>query len=679
MRTRASRAVPLPPSAHTIARAAHRMPEALAAYVAAGLEAERVSAFAEAGQHFERALEIWDLVEDADERSELGLAGVVSHAAQDALVAGEPHRAVTLGRRALELANGTGDLVSQALAHERLGGYLWAAGDSDAALAAHRDAVRVLPAEPPTPALARVLTAEATSSCCARPPRRRAQAPSAPWRPARAVGERAVEGRVLNTFGATMTMTGDWVGGERTLRDAMRIAEELREEYDTTRAYVNLGVCLDKQGRLDEAAELALEGVRCGRAPRRADPRHVPRRRCILEARTPGPPRRGAGDRRPRAGGRAEGHRRSLGLRRRRASRTAPRPARRRRRAFPRSREQRSRDARFQLDRQHRLRPGRGRALALRSDGAQRIADHALDVVAGSENVLSTARVYTATMRAAAECALRALAVGDTSRAGEAQRGARVTLDRLRTLLAPDRWPEGTAGPEPVACEAVCVAELARGTAAPDPEAWDAAAAHFIALKEPFELGYARWRQGEALIVGGGDRRAATDALREAAGIAAALRAPLLLAESRASPAGARAAGIGARRRARAGPRSTASGSRPASSPSCASWPRVTRPARSARRCSSPRTPPACHVSRILAKLAVRSRVEAAHDRPPPRTRVSRPPAAVAGEIIRRVPARLQPRVAGRASELGRLEAGLARAERGTAAAVFVGGEPGCR
>jgi predicted ATPase len=42
--------------------AAHRMPEALTAYVRAGIEAEHASAFAEAAQHFERALEIWDLV-----------------------------------------------------------------------------------------------------------------------------------------------------------------------------------------------------------------------------------------------------------------------------------------------------------------------------------------------------------------------------------------------------------------------------------------------------------------------------------------------------------------------------------------------------------------------------------------------------------------------------------------
>jgi predicted ATPase/DNA-binding CsgD family transcriptional regulator len=92
--------------------AAHRMPEALAANVAAGIASERVCAFAEAAQHFERALEIWDLVEDADERSELGVTAVLGRAAQAAHCAGEHQRATTLGRRALQLAERTGDIAS---------------------------------------------------------------------------------------------------------------------------------------------------------------------------------------------------------------------------------------------------------------------------------------------------------------------------------------------------------------------------------------------------------------------------------------------------------------------------------------------------------------------------------------------------------------------------------------
>ena len=68
---------------------------------APGLEAEQVFAFVEAAQHFERALEIWDLVEDADERAGARrCCGVVAHAAHNMHIAGEHHRAVTLGRMA---------------------------------------------------------------------------------------------------------------------------------------------------------------------------------------------------------------------------------------------------------------------------------------------------------------------------------------------------------------------------------------------------------------------------------------------------------------------------------------------------------------------------------------------------------------------------------------------------
>jgi DNA-binding NarL/FixJ family response regulator len=76
----------------------------------------------------------------------------------------------------------------------------------------------------------------------------------------------------------------------------------------------------------------------------------------------------------------------------------------------------------------------------------------------------------------------------------------------------------------------VCAAELARGDGTPDPDAWDAAAKDFAALGLPFELAYTRWRQAEALI-GAGDRAGAAGALREAADIAAGLPAPLLAAE----------------------------------------------------------------------------------------------------------------------------------------------------
>ncbi len=593
-------------------RDAHRMPEALAAYVGAGLEAEQAFAYAEAGQHFERALEIWDLVDDAGERSELDLAAVVAHAAQNALVAGDPHRAVALGRRALELADGTGDVVAQALAHERLGGYLWAAGDSDAALAAHRDAVRVLPAEPPTPELARVLAAEATILMLRGPGEETRACAEHAVATARAVGERADEGRALNTFGAAMTMMGDWASGERALRQAMGIAEELSEDYDTTRAYVNLGVCLDKQGRLEEAAALALEGARvaervgvrthahflagdaCWRLTRlgRLDEAEAIAERAVAAA-----PKGMAGVLVFDAAG-------NLALRRGRVDAAAEH--------FERAGEQRSRtrDSNWIGN----TACGQAEVALWRSDpeGARQIAARALEVVAGSEYVQSTVRVYAAALRAVADCALRALALGDERRADEAQRDARATLERLRALLAADRWPQGTAGPEPRAFEALCVAELSRADGESDPEAWDAAAEHCVALGLPFELAYARWRQAEALIVGTGERTAAAAPLREAAAIAATLRAPLLAAEV-----------AGLARRARialshddAEPRETPELDRFGLTEREHSVLALVAEGHTNREIGetlfiSEKTA-SVHVSRILAKLGVRSRVEAA-------------------------------------------------------------------
>jgi DNA-binding CsgD family transcriptional regulator len=592
-------------------RAAHRMPEALAAYVRAGLEAEQVFAFAEAGQQFERALEIWDLVEDADARSELGHAAVVAHAAQDVHLAGDYHRAVTLGREALELADRTGDVVASALARERLGRYLWRGGDSDGALAAYRDAVRVLPPEPPTPALARVLAAEAQILMLRVPSAEAGARCERAVAIARAVGARAVEGHALNSLGVTMFAFGDWVGAEHALREAMRIAEELSEHDDTTRAYVNLSECLDHQGRLDEAAALTLEGARladgvgvrssalflqgeaCWRLTRlgRFDEAQAIAERALAAA-----PKGMSGAMVHDGAG-------QLALRRGRLAAADEH--------FERSREQLSgtRDSMW-LGNQT---AGRIEAALWRSDPerAWQIAANTLDLLAGREYLHSTARMYAGAIRAAVECALRAQALGDERRAVEAQGDARATMERFRGLLAPERWHHGEAGPEPVAFEAQSVAELSRADGQPDPDPWAAAAERFAALGMPFEVAYARWRQAEALI-GAGDRAGAAKALREAADIATSLPLPLLAAEV-----------DGLARRARV-PLDSAPQATPQS-------PAVDRLGLTEREHTvlalvaeghtnreigatlfiSEKTA-SVHVSRILAKLGVRSRVEAA-------------------------------------------------------------------
>ena len=593
-------------------RAAHRMPEALAASVRAGLEAERVFAFAEAGQHFEHALEIWDRVDDAAERSELSLAAVAAHAAQGMLIAGEHHRAVTLGRMAIELADRDDDVVASALARERLGRYLWLSGDSDGALAAYRDAVRVLPPDPPTPALARVLSAEAQILMLRAPGAETRAACERAIAIARAVGARAFEGHGLNSLGVTRFGVGDWAGAERVLREAKTIAEEVADFDGRWRAYTNLSECLDEQGRLEEAAALALEGAAnadrlgmrtyaqflqgeaCWRLTRmgRLDETEAIVERVLAE----GPKGVAAVVLNDNAA--------HLAMRRGQLDVAAEH--------FQRARDLLG-DTNDSMWIGNQAAGQAETALwASDPDRAWHVATSALDFVPEDQYAHYTTRLHATALRAAADRAQHALALNDAEGAAEVQREAHATFARLRVLLAPERWHHGAPGPEPAAFDALAIAELARADARPDPAAWALAAERFGNLGEPFERGYARWREAEALIVRGDDRAAAATALREAAEFAASLPAPLLMAEVE---------GLARRARIDLGPEAAAA---PES-------PDVDRLGLTDREYTvlalvaeghtnreigetlfiSDKTA-SVHVSRILAKLGVRSRVEAA-------------------------------------------------------------------
>ena len=82
---------------------------------------------------------------------------LLRRAAEAANLAGESTRAATLIRSALDEIDA--DLVPDVAGelHERLGRYLWAAGDSEAATVAYEEAVRLVPPQPPSRARARVL------------------------------------------------------------------------------------------------------------------------------------------------------------------------------------------------------------------------------------------------------------------------------------------------------------------------------------------------------------------------------------------------------------------------------------------------------------------------------------------------------------------------------------------
>jgi DNA-binding CsgD family transcriptional regulator/tetratricopeptide (TPR) repeat protein len=247
--------------------AAGNLPGALSAAVDAGRVSQKRSGFAEAQRHYERALELWDQVPAADRRAGLTWTELLRQAADMASLAGEHGRAAALIRQAIDQLDPRLAAAAAGVLWERLGRFLWASGDSETALQAYEQAITLVPADPPSPARARVLAARGQALMLLARHADSRQCCTEAVAIARLTGARAEEGHALNTLGCDLAYLGEDVTAVRHLRDALRIAEEVGDLDDLFRAYLNLSDLLaGPLNRLEEGLALALEGAeRSGR------------------------------------------------------------------------------------------------------------------------------------------------------------------------------------------------------------------------------------------------------------------------------------------------------------------------------------------------------------------------------------------------------------------------------
>jgi DNA-binding CsgD family transcriptional regulator len=139
----------------------HDLAGALAASVRAAEEAAAVLAPTETLRHLSTALKLWERVPDAVTITGTHRVDLLLQAAAAASNAGEVPRAVGLAQEAATTADTTADPVQATRAHERLGLYLLDAGRLEEGLRARARAVELVPAQPPTRLRARVTAAMA--------------------------------------------------------------------------------------------------------------------------------------------------------------------------------------------------------------------------------------------------------------------------------------------------------------------------------------------------------------------------------------------------------------------------------------------------------------------------------------------------------------------------------------
>ena len=245
--------------------AADRPAEAYRAAIVAAAAAEDVHAFVDSQRLLERAIGLEallppDAVPATEERIDTR-----RRAAQAADLSGQLDRASELLREALALTDATADPTLAGLLHARLGYLTWAQGDGEAALAEHREAVRLVPADPPTTERANVLGALGG-----------ALMGLGHWAESRPVCEAAIEcavragavpeeSRARNMLGSDLVALGEIEAGLSELRESHRLASPGPSELFVITAH-NLGLNLLAADRLDEALETASTGRLAARA-----------------------------------------------------------------------------------------------------------------------------------------------------------------------------------------------------------------------------------------------------------------------------------------------------------------------------------------------------------------------------------------------------------------------------
>jgi DNA-binding NarL/FixJ family response regulator len=539
--------------------AAGDQPRALSASVEAAAEAERVYTLAEAQLQLERVLALWERVPDAEERAGADLVAVLSRCAEAAYTAGDNTRAVQLLRRALPLVDEAHQRQRAGLLHEQLARCLRALGDPEA-LGQQQEALRLVEPEPSVER-ARVLGSLAQYLVLvdrfaeARGPAEEAVAMAIQ------VGARAEEANARTALGTALADFAESDAGLAELEAAHHIAIDAGDVVVMLRAVVNRSDVLVAVGRLEEAATVALAGM-------------------------------------GEASFRGLGHQTQTML----ACNATDAQLRTARRLI--------RSPITEAQRAGPLFAGLAELSLCRGD-LERAREQVAEAVPLVEaNPRYAAPLYALGLRIEADRAELARARRPGGPVPDDGTAAGL-LERLGQAAAS---PGGASLPDVAGWHTTALAERERFEGRADPAAWAAAVAAWERLGRPHRVAYASFRRAEALMAGDGDRDAATEALRRAAAITARLGARPLDAEVRA---------LAQRARLRLDPDVTAPATAaPTPTEQLGLTPReaevlaLVAAGRSNRQIAealfiSPKTA-SVHVSNILAKLGVATRVEAA-------------------------------------------------------------------
>jgi len=484
-------------------------PAALRATVQAALAAREVHAYGDAADLAERALDLWPRVPDADQTIPLDHVRLLAIAADAHGVAGDRSRAEVLLGHALKELDPDSDPRRYSHLLARLSRIKWSLNRGSEAVETAERALSMLPPDEISHERASLLAWAARTRYLRGRTRHALEEGEVALTTAVAAGDRQSESEILNTLGMAQIVLGRVDEGITRLRRAIEIAREDDDIDGAGTAYSNLAETLSLAGRTTQSLEIAKEGqvAVSGRVPRPQDWMALTVSELAFEAGDWGTARTNLDAAAPskQLVGRQLIFRHivqaefALGLG---DEDTAVRCLEELEPLVARSFEPQWIGAFGALLAELRRRQ---RDLA----GARAAVTEALDrMELCTDDVMRIARVTAAGMRVEADIAERARDLRERADERDAVARARIHMQRLRAAAQ-----EG--GPVENAWKAVGNAELARVRGKNDPALWVKAAREWEAISRPYLHAYCLWRATEAQIEAG-DREAACASARGA-------------------------------------------------------------------------------------------------------------------------------------------------------------------
>ena len=586
--------------------AAGDQPRALTSALTAAQSVQRLHAYGEAAGLLDRAIELWARVPDPEELTGIDEAEVLIRAGRAHYLDGEDEVAVSLYGRAESVLDESTDPERLASVLAALAGALWGLGQADRSRATQRRALELLPADTASPVRAQLLAQRLRFLALqSRFSEVRDEAPEA-LAAAERSGFEVARGQILNRLGYSLFALGEPDEGAARLREATEIAQQAGNNDDLATAYVNWADALHYAGRSNEGMALLVEGqAQVAEEFRASRWLHLTRAEIAFDLGDWEECAAQIDDAGTLAGGMGRANERlcvaelALGRGEDAAARQALEEA-----------EALLVDA---LEPQYIAIAGALRAELERRagdfDAARAAADAAVDRIQFcSEDAARVAMVAASAVMIEAEAAERARDLGDQPAVENAQARAESLAELVRAAA------DDSGRVVERAFTATADAELARARGEDDPAQWAEAGSAWEQVERPYPRAIARWRQAQAEL-GAGDRDAAGASLTDAIATAEGLGAAWLVAEAKGLAARGRlsltAAGDG-----------TSDGGEAATPEPFGLTPRerqvlalvasgATNREIAAELFMAEKTA-SVHVSRILTKLDVRSRTEAA-------------------------------------------------------------------